>query len=446
MTARTEPRETRYVSVEGADIAYQVVGEGPIDLLWCYGLGSHVDFFWDMPWAIESFKPLVKIGRLITFDRRGTGGSGPVSLNEIPRWEELSEDMTAVLDAVGSTETAIMATLETGPIAILFAAMHPDRVSSLIMLNTTARYQEAEDYSVGMAPAAADAVLEVLGQTWGTRELSRLANPGWADDPEVHRIAARLTRASATPSEALAQYTYFARHVDVRNVLPLIRLPTLVIHVKDSPFVPIAQGRYLADHIAGARFSEIPGGDIGAPGEEVIAEAVEFLTGDRPGIDADRVLTTILFTDIVGSTEQAASSGDRRWRGILAAHDRAVRDQLQRFRGHEVNTTGDGFVASFDGPGRAIRCALAIIEATAQLGVELRTGLHTGECEVHGNDLGGLAVHIAARVGAIASGGEVIVSSTVKDLVIGSGIEFDDRGEYDLKGVPGTWHIYAVGK
>jgi class 3 adenylate cyclase len=295
-----------------------------------------------------------------------------------------------------------------------------------------------------MAPADADAVLEVLGQTWGTRELSRLATPSWGDDPEVQRIAARLTRASATPSEALAQYTYFARHVDVRNVLPLIRIPTLVIHVNDSPFIPIAQGRYLAEHIEGARFTEISGGDVGTPGEEVIAEAVEFLTGDRPSFEADRVLTTILFTDIVGSTEQAASIGDRRWRGILAAHDQAVRDQLQRFRGQEVKTTGDGFVAFFDGPGRAIRCACAIISATAQLGVELRAGLHTGECEVRSDDLGGLAVHIAARVGAIASGGEVVVSSTVKDLVIGSGIEFDDRGEYDLKGVPGSWHLYAV--
>jgi class 3 adenylate cyclase len=322
--------------------------------------------------------------------------------------------------------------------------MHPERVSSLILLNTTSRYQEAEDYPMGLTPEAADTVLEVLGQTWGTGELSSLATPSWANDPEVQRIAARLTRSSATPSEAVAQYTYFARHVDVRNVLPLIRVPTLVIHVKDSPFVPIAQGRYLADHIAGARFSEIPGGDVGVPGEEVIAQAVEFLTGDRPAAETDRVLTTILFTDIVGSTEKAASIGDRRWRSVLAAHDGAVRDQLQRFRGQEVKTTGDGFVASFDGPGRAIRCALAIIDATAQLGVELRTGLHTGECEVRANDLGGLAVHIAARVGAIASAGEVVVSSTVKDLVIGSGIEFEDRGEYDLKGVPGSWQIYAV--
>ena len=444
MTARTEPRETHYVTVEGADIAYQVEGRGPIDVLWCYGLGSHVDFFWDMPWAVESFAPLVKISRLITFDRRGTGGSGAVPNTDIPRWEELSKDMTAVLDAVRSTQTAIMATLETGPIAILFAAMHPERVSSLILLNTTARYQKAEDYSVGMTPADADAVLEVLGQTWGTRELSRLATPSWGDDQEVQRIAARLTRASATPSEALAQYTYFARHVDVRNVLPLIRIPTLVIHVNDSPFIPIAQGRYLAEHIEGAKFTEISGGDVGTPGEEVIAEAVEFLTGDRPSFDADRVLTTILFTDIVGSTEQAASLGDRRWRSILAAHDQAVRDQLQRFRGQEVKTTGDGFVASFDGPGRAIRCARAIITATAQLGVELRAGLHTGECEVRSDDLGGLAVHIAARVGAIACGGEVVVSSTVKDLVIGSGIEFDDRGEHDLKGVPGPWKLFAV--
>src|SRR6202166_991963 len=362
MTAGVEPRETRYVSVEGSDVAYQVAGQGPIDVLWCYGLGSHVDFFWDIPWAVESFMPLVKISRLIIFDRRGTGGSGPVPLNAIPTWEELTEDMTAVLDAVGSTRTVLMATLETGPIAILFAAMHPERVSSLILLNTTARYLEAEDYPIGVPPATADAVLELLGKTWGTGELTRLANPSWADDPEVHRLGARLTRASATPSEALAQYAYFVRHVDVRNVLPLIRVSTLVIHVKDSPFVPITHGRYLAEHIADARFSEIPGGDIGDPREEVMADTVEFLTGDRPAIDADRILTNVLFTDIVGSTERAASSGDRRWRSLLDAHDRAVRDQLRRFRGQEINTTGDGFVASFDGPARAIRCARTITE------------------------------------------------------------------------------------
>jgi class 3 adenylate cyclase len=439
-----EPPETRYVAVGGADVAYQVAGQGPFDVLWCYGLGSHVDFFWDMPWAVDAFRPLVSISRFIIFDRRGTGASGSIPLSAIPTWEELTEDMLAVLDAVGSARTALMATLETGPIAILFAAMHPERVSSLVLLNTTARYLEADDYPIGVPQETANAVLDLLGKTWGTEELIGLANPSWADDPEVHRLGARLTRASATPSEALSQYEYFVRHVDVRNVLPLISVPTLVIHVRESPFVPITHGRYLAEHIEDARFSEVSGGDVGAPSVEVVADTVEFLTGDRPSIDADRLLTTVLFSDIVGSTHQVASIGDRRWRRLLDAHDRVVREQLQRFRGREINTTGDGFVACFDGPARAIRCALAIVQATKRLGIEVRAGLHTGECEVRGEDLGGLAVHIAARVGALANPGEVLVSGTVRDLVVGSGIEFEDRGEHELKGVPGTWRLYAV--
>jgi class 3 adenylate cyclase len=444
MTLGAEPGETRYVSVGGADVAYQVVGQGPFDVLYCYGLGSHVDFFWDMPWAVEAFRPLVAISRLMIFDRRGTGASGSIPPNAIPTWEELTEDMLAVLDAVGSASTAVMATLETGPIAILFAAMHPERVSHLVLLNTTARYQEADGYPIGFLPEAADAVVELLGKTWGTEELTRVANPSWEDDSEVHRLGARLTRASATPSEARSQYAYFARHVDVRNVLPLIRVPTLVIHVKESPFVPIAHGLFLAEHIENARFFAVPGGDVGAPSEEVMAITVEFLTGDRPSIDADRVLTTVLFTDIVGSTQQAASIGDRRWRHTLDAHNRAVREQLKRFRGREIKTTGDGFVACFDGPARAIHCACSIVEVVRTLGLEVRVGLHTGECEVRGNELGGLSVHIAARIGDRASSGEVLVSGTVKDLVIGSGIALEERGEHELKGVPGTWRLFAV--
>jgi class 3 adenylate cyclase len=230
----------------------------------------------------------------------------------------------------------------------------------------------------------------------------------------------------------------------VRNVLPLIRVPTLIIHVKESPFIPIAHGLYLAEHIENARFFAVPGGDVGAPSEEVMAETVEFLTGDRPSIDADRVLTTVLFTDIVGSTHQAASIGDRHWLRVLDSHDRAVREQLQRFRGKEIKTTGDGFVASFDGPARAIRCACSIVEAVRTLGLEVRGGLHTGECEVRGSQLGGLSVHIAARIGDYASSGEVLVSGTVKDLVIGSGVALDERGEHELKGVPGIWKLFAV--
>jgi class 3 adenylate cyclase len=249
-----------------------------------------------------------------------------------------------------------------------------------------------------------------------------------------------------TPRTAAAQYDYILRSLDVRAALPLIEVPTLVLHVRESLFVPIEHGRYLAEHIKGARFLELPGGDLGiSPGLSRIAgEAAEFLTGKRPLTEVDRILTTVLFTDIVGSTARAATLGDHSWRSLLDAHDRAVREQLRHFRGREVNTTGDGFLASFDGPARAIRCAQAIGETTGKLGIEPRMGLHTGECEIRGDDLGGLAVHIAARVGALATPGEVLVSGTVKDLVVGSGIAFADRGEHALKGVPGVWKLFAV--
>jgi class 3 adenylate cyclase len=266
-----------------------------------------------------------------------------------------------------------------------------------------------------------------------------------ADDAEWTRFTSKAIRFSATPRTAAAQYDYILRN-DVRQALPLIQTPTLVLHVRDNALVPIAHGRYLAEHIHGATLVELPGGDsTTTPELYVIADEVaEFLTGERPVIEVERVLTTVVFTDIVGSTTRAASLGDHRWRSLLDSHDRAVRDQLRRFRGREINTTGDGFVASFDGPARAIRCAQAISEATRQLGIELRVGLHTGECEIRGDDLGGLAVHIAGRVQASARPGEIVVSGTVKDLVVGSGIEFIDRGDHELKGVPGSWKLFAV--
>jgi class 3 adenylate cyclase len=305
---------------------------------------------------------------------------------------------------------------------------------------------QADDYPIGASPEAVGALVELFAAGWGTPDFSLLTNPSVADDAELSRFMAKMFRSSATPRTAAAEYDYILRSVDVRQALPLIQCPTLVLHVKEAPLLPIDHGRYLAEHIEGARLVELPGADLGAtPANYVVTDEVaEFLTGERPLVEVERILTTVLFTDIVGSTERAASLGDQRWRTLLDSHDRTVRDQLKRFRGREVNTTGDGFFASFDGPARAIRCGQAIAEATARLGVELRMGLHTGECDVRGHDLGGLAVHIAARVGALAEPGEVLVSGTVKDLVVGSGIEFDDRGERQLKGVPGTWRLFAV--
>ena len=289
--------------------------------------------------------------------------------------------------------------------------------------------------------------METVGSLWGTEEFITVINPAWPTNAEFVRTLARRFRASATPRNAAAQYQYILENVDVRSVLHLIQAPTLVLHTSHNPMVPIDHGRYLADHIPGAKFVEVPGdGIVFDDGEDalVVEEIAEFLTGERPVVDVDRVLTTVLFTDIVASTEHLASLGDRRWSAMLDAHDRAVREQLRRFRGREINTTGDGFAACFDGPGRAIACATSITQAARELGIEVRAGLHTGECEVRGDDLAGLAVHLAARIGSLAGPGEVLVSTTVKDLVAGSGIEFVDRGEHELKGIPTTWRLFAV--
>lgn len=436
--------ETKYVTVGGAQVAYQVAGEGPDDLVVCHALGWQIDLAWQVPFGREFLGRLRRVRRVIDFDRRGSGASDPVPLTAIPTWEEMAEDLTAVLDDVGSERTAVMGMLETGPIALLFAAMHPERVSHLILMYTTARYMTADDFPIGLAPEVIDAMVEFIAATWGTEDFVRVVHH--EDDPEVISAFARMYRASATPRSAAAQYNYFLRNVDVRNFLPLIQVPTLVLHGADVPLTSTEHGRYLAEHLPHATFIELPQIDPATTPsdlETTTSDIIEFLTGERP-VETDRILTTILFTDIVGSTEHAASVGDRNWRSILDAHDRAVREQVRRFKGKEIKTTGDGFLVSFDGPARAIRCAEAVNKATKSTGVELRMGLHTGECEVRGDDLGGLAVHIAARIGALAAPQEILVSSTLRDLVIGSGIEFTERGAHDLKGVPGSWNLFAV--
>jgi class 3 adenylate cyclase len=437
--------KTNYVRVGEGDVAYQVFGDGPIDLLLSYGLGVHVEIIWEVPIWRKILTILSSFTRLILFDRRGTGASDSISFDGVPTWEESIEDMITVLDAVGSTRAAIMATLDTGYNGVLLAAMRPDRVSHLVLFNTSARYLVAEDYPLGVSPDALDALVELLANEWGTVDFMRLVNPTSADDVEFINLSTRMLRVSNTPRSAAAQYKYLLPR-DVRQALPMIQAPTLVLHVEENVLVPIDFGRYLADHISGAQFIKLPGGDLSITESNIMSldHVAEFLTGKRPPIEIDRILTTVLFTDIVRSTEKAAALGDQRWASLLDRHDRVVRETLAHFRGQEINTTGDGFVASFDGPARAIRCAKAIGEATRYLNIDLRMGLHTGECEVRGNDLSGLAVHVAARIGALAASSEVLVSGMVKDLVMGSGIDFSDRGDHELKGVPGLWPLFAV--
>ena len=322
--------------------------------------------------------------------------------------------------------------------------MHPKRVSGLILLNASARFLAAEDYPIGVPEDVMTTLIDMIRVGWGTPEMTALQNPTIAQDPTLLNQLASFGRAACTPRATAAPYDYMGRSVDVRQALPLIQVPTLVLAVTQCSFVPIAQSRYVAEQIDGAKFAELEGGDIGfTPALSVVADEVaEFMTGERPVLEAERILTTIFFSDIVGSTERAASLGDRAWRTLLDSHAEVVRAQLRRFRGQEINTTG--FVASFDGPARSIKCAHSILEATRALGVDLRVGLHTGECEVRGGDLGGLVVHIAARVGALAAPRQVLVSGTVKDLVVGSGIEFDEWGECELKGVPGSWKLFSA--
>ena len=438
--------ETGYASVAASDdeVAYRVFGDGPFDVLCSYGIGCHLELLSDLP--PSPARRFSSFSRAIEFDRRGMGASGGPRDSSSLTWEDWTEDLRAVLDAVGSERAAIYAEYDAGPIAAMFTATHPERVSSLVLVDTTARLLVDDDYPIGISQSERDARIEQITKLWGTTELIETAFPSVAQNPELVRAYARMFRASATPRAVAAHYRYNLNSVDVREALPLIRVPTLVLHSASNEFFPSTHARYLADHITGARLIELP--SDGLVGDEAIRLAVDevadFLIGERRFMDIDRVLTTVLFTDIVSSTEHLAAMGDSRWRTRLDAHDRMVRDQLRRFRGREVNTTGDGFFASFDGPARAIRCAKAIVDAAPAVGVDLRAGLHTGECEIRGDDLGGMAVHVAARVGALAGSGECLVTSTVRDLVAGSGICFQDRGLRTLKGIPDEWRVLAV--
>ncbi len=439
--------ETRYARLGGDRIAYQVLGQGPPDLVFTMGSFSHVDVAWEDPQIALFLRRLASFSRLLRFDRRGTGASDPLPADPLPPWEAYAEELVAVLDAAGVERAALLtAGPEAGPMALFFAGTRPDRTSALIIADATARYLAADDYPIGVPPDIAETVVARAEELWGTETNLRTSAPARARDERFLRWSARLQRAIASPGVVRA-YLRALLEVDVRSILPLIQAPTLVLHHTGFQQLPIAHGRYLAEHIPGARLVEVPG-DLPLLWElpDPMLEAVEeFLTGvDRPAVST-RVLATVLFTDIVGSTERATELGDRRWRELLQVHDDLAGRLVDRWGGRLVKTTGDGILATFDGPGRAVGCAAALREELRGIDMQIRAGLHAGEVELRDGDVGGIAVHIAARVLAAASPGEVLVSRTVRDLVTGSETVLEDRGAHHLKGVEGTWQLFAVG-
>jgi class 3 adenylate cyclase len=438
--------ETRYARLGELHLAYQVLGQGPPDILLLDQWFGNLDAQWDVPPLAELRERLSSFGRLIMFDKRGTGLSDPIPTSSLPTLEEFMADIPAVLDTVGSERPALIANIGGGMLAIPYAAAHPDRVSSLILVDCFARFLEAPDFPIGAPLAQMEPNLEIAEDDTGRGVMIDIFAPSVADDERLRRAWARYERSAATPgsTKAIVRLIYES---DVRDVLPAIHVPTLVIHRRDATGFSVEHGRYLAQHIPDARYVEMPGSDnlIWAGDlEAMVAEIQAFVTGVRPAPEPRRVLATVLFTDIVGSTERAAQLGDVRWQGLLADHNRTVRRQLERFGGNEVKVVGDGFLATFDGPARGVRCAIAIRDEVRELELAIRAGVHVGEIEVLPDDIAGLAVHLGARVSALAGPGEVLVSSTVKDLVVGSGIAFDDRGSHVLKGVPGEWRLFAV--
>jgi len=446
------PPTTRYAKSGDVNIAYQVMGDGPFDLVYVPGWVSNLEVRWELPNYVRLLERLASFSRLIVFDKRGTGLSDRVPLNELPTLEQRMDDVRAVMDGVGTEQAALFGASEGGPMCALFAATYPQRVRSLVMYGGYARGFPEGDYPWATTrwattPEDLDAMLEIVEETWGEpEEFLGLWGPSVAEHEPFRRWWARYLRMSASPAAGVAM-ARMNHQVDIRQILPAIQAPTLILHrAEDSLILPDCS-RYIAERIPGARYVELPGEDhLWFLGDQdaLLDEVEQFLTGVRQTREPDRVLATVMFTDIVGSTERAAELGDERWRELLASHENLVRGELDRFRGREVQMLGDGVLATFDGPARAIRCARTICHEVRSLGIEVRAGLHTGECEVRNGDIAGIAVHTGARVSAKASAGEVLVSSTVKDLVAGSGIEFQDRGLHELKGVPGEWRLFAV--
>lgn len=437
--------ETRYATSDGLSIAYQVLGEGEADLVLASPFVSHLDLMWENPVQSAFVRRLVSFARVIAFDRRGVGLSDPAG--GAPTLEQRMEDLRAVMDAAGSERASLFGMSEGGTMCMLFAATYPERTTSLLLWGAMARSTADDDYP--WAPSREDALAsqeELIGPLWGQGATLDIFSPSLADDPRAREFQGRFERQAASPLRVQQLFEMFL-DADVREALPLIQAPTLVMHRRGDRAVNYRAARWLAEQIEGARYLEFEGEDhfpwVG-DSEQPLAAIEEFLTGVRPAPATERVLATVLFTDIVDSTRLATELGDRRWRELLERHQGLVREQLARFGGREVKTTGDGFLATFDGPTRGAECARGIVDEMPALGIEVRAGLHTGEVELIGEDVGGIAVHVAARVAALAGPREVLASRTVRDLAAGSGVEFAAFGARELKGVPGEWDLYRV--
>jgi len=446
MGVMAEIPSTHYVKSDDVHIAYQVIGEGSFDLLFVPGFVSNIETIWQSPEQSAFFRRLASFSRLILFDKRGTGMSDRSS--QIFTLEQRMHDVQAILDAVGSKRAALFGISEGGPMSLLYTATYPDRTSALVLYGSYAKRSWAPDYPFGWKDEQWQTVLDDIEYHWGSPQSLNIAMraPSIAGDPHTAERIASYYRASASPGAAGA-ILRMNREIDVRIVLPAIRVPTLILHRTAEHVIDVGHARYMAQHIPGAKLIELAGEDhqpwLGDR-DTVLNEVEKFLTGKHQVLEPERVLATVLFTDIQGSTERAAALGDHSWRELLEAFYAKVREVLKQYRGREINTLGDGFLAAFDGPARAIRCAGAIRDAVRSLNLEVRCGLHTGECEVVGNDLAGIAVHTGARVAGLAAPGEVLVSQTVRDLVAGSGLSFEDRGIHALKGVPNEWRLFRA--
>jgi pimeloyl-ACP methyl ester carboxylesterase len=438
--------ETKYAKSGDYHIAYQAIGTGPLDLVFMHGWISHIEHMWEEPRVARFLDRLASFSRLILLDKRGTGLSDPVPLDRLPTLEERMDDVRAVLDTVGSQRAAFLGTSEAGALSLLFAATHPSRTTALVLLNSYARLAYAPDYPQGIPAEQAQRLLQAIEEGWGKGVAFEALVASQADNASMKSWWARYQRLAASPGAAV-RLLQSAFETDARSVLPTITVPVLVLHRAGDPFTGPEHGRYLVEHVPGAKFVELSGVDHLFFAEDMdllLSEIQEFLTGVPEAREPDRVLATVMFVDIVGSTEHATRLGDRQWRDVLDRYYAIARHQLVRFRGREIGTAGDGLFSTFDGPARAIRCARTIADEVSVLEIAVRVGIHSGECEVVGDNLAGIAVHTGARIAGQASPSEVLVSSTVRDLVAGSGIRFEDRGRHPLKGLPGEWSLFAV--